>query len=34
MDFALGDGVEILGPEWVREEMKREIEKVMEMYAK
>ena len=32
--FALGKGVEILGPEWVKEEMKREIGKVMEMYAK
>lgn len=32
--FALGDGMEILGPEWVKEEMKREIGKVMEMYAK
>ena len=32
--FALGEGVEILGPEWVKEEMKREIGKVIEMYAK
>lgn len=31
--FALGDGVKILGPEWVKEEMKKEIWKVAERYG-